>query len=532
MELPQRGLFFRTGLSAIRFAAPVLSLGILLLGCNVRVEDALKSESGDGDSAASLKSTNPEQKVDPETLLTSAVEVLLSPRRGPDVYRLAADRINYYFRTRPEGERAEYGPPGVVLDELRQRLPRELYVRVSSDQFDAGDGLYLGTQLILRRIVDFVVGDRRGFDALELLFDWTVRSVPTLRADRERTEVVPLFYTLMGSHGTAVERAWLFHDLVMQLGMPACVLSVPADEGGEAEPWCVGVVLDSEMYLFDSWRLTPILLPDGTPATLSAIAGQPEVLKKLAELDGDYPDVANHLNDLVAWIGTTPECWSARIRHLEARLAGPYRARLSLDMPSLVQAVRDAGRGHIASVELWPAPNEAALTVRSRSGQALVMQVLGPAAFVPVQEARLHHLLGDFDAARQQYLDLREPVELQGQLPPEAEQLRQAVREFATYAMAQLKSDEGDWAIAREWLTRSYLGRYGKDAPWAPGAYTSIGQCLERQGKHQEAVTWYLQPEALERVPELVYRATAIRWRYRLPEVPSASEPQPASPDH
>ncbi len=517
---------------AIRFQArcfclllSALGAFLLLSGCNIRVEDTLD----DGGTSASGGTTGGQQGdegVDPETLLTSAIEVLSGARRGPDVYRLAADRLNYYFRTRPPSERQKYAVPAAVVDELRQRLRPQLLARVTRSQFDAADGLYIGTQIILRRVVEKVAAGKQGIQVAEALFEWTIRSAPTLKADRERDSVAPLFYVLMAGHGTGTERAWLLHDMLMQMGIPACVLAVPVGEDDQAElvPWCVGVVVDSRMYLFDVWRLIPLHLPNGQLASLTDLANNPRLLEELQSVGDDYPPVSENLDQIVAWIGTSPECWSTRMRHLEARLAGAHKVRLTLDMPSLVEAVRTAGGAAIASVELWPAPNEAVLTLRTRTGQEMLMELLGPASLPPVQEARLYHLLGDYDTARQQYLDLREPPELKGKLPEQFERLRQVVREYATYAIAQLKADEGDWRIALNWFTRSYLQRYGKQATWAPGAYVAAGICLEHMGETKRAAQWYEQADAQAAVPELTYRLRWLRHRYHEPKAADASQ--------
>ncbi len=494
-----------------------LGAGILLLvtGCSVSVDQAVP-----GDQAAN-NSTQPSASrsgVDPESLLESAMEVLRSTRPGPDTYRLAADRLNHYFRTRPAEERAQYALPDVVQRDLEARLVPQLMKRVTAEEFDAEDAIYVAGLVMLKAVSDRVVGDEHdGLTMASRLFDWVVRSLPATAFDTGRQIPIPLLHALVAGHARADERAWAFIELLHQQYIDACVLGVEVkQEDGSTRrvPWCVAVAIDQQLYLFDPWRLVALEDPNGRPLTLAQVREQPRVLALLAEATGGtYPATTSNIDQLVAWVGGRPECWAPRMKHLEARLAGQYQVVLTMDLPKLVNTIRSAGGESIGQIELWPLPNNAVVAAASPDGQRLIARLLGPLALPAVQEARLLHLFGKLDRARDLYLELREPKVRLPELPPDAEALRQTVREYATFFMGQLKADEGDWKVAHSWFTRSYLQKYGDGGIWAGPSYLAAGICLEHQGQLSEAIQWYEGEQARKLMPELAVRAAVLRHR-------------------
>ncbi len=504
-------------------------LGLLLAvlaGCSVSVDDAVPTQ-GTADRAPAESGSR--SGVNPESLLESAMEVLRSTRPGPDTYHLAADRLNHYFRTRPAAERAQFALPEVVERDLNARLVPELMDRVRRAEFDAEDAIYVAGLVMLKAVADRVAADEH--DALTIatrLFDWVIRSLPQSLLDARREVPIPLLHALVGGHARGGERAWAFIELLHQQYIDACVLAVEV-KGQEGQsrwvPWCVGVVVDESLYLFDPWRLTVLADRDGRPLTLEAVRKDPAVLERLSEaMGGNYPATTGNIQRVLAWVGGRPECWAPRMRHLESRLAGQYQVVLTMDLPKLVSKIRAAGGEAIGQIELWPLPNDAVVAARTREGQRLIARLLGPLALPAVQEARLLHLYGELARARDLYLELREPKVRLPELPPEAEALRQTVREYATFFMGQLKADEGDWKVAHSWFTRSYLKKYGDGGIWSGAAYLAAGLCLEHLDRLDEAVQWYEQPQVRKLVPELAARAAILKARQESARQPSDDE--------
>ena len=143
------------------------------------------------------------------------------------------------------------------------------------------------------------------------LFDWTVRNIQLEPDDPNRIPRFP-WETLLYGQGTASERAWVFILLLRQLDIDAAVLAVDEgrgarDEGREEkgekrgekgegkdnknapgpekatenkknapgprsggekaeknlQPWCVGVLIEGNVYLFDPLLGLPIPAPNG-----------------------------------------------------------------------------------------------------------------------------------------------------------------------------------------------------------------------------------------------------------------------------
>src|SRR5205814_927026 len=105
--------------------------------------------------------------------------------------------------------------------------------------------------------------------------------------------------------GTAEDRAWIFVNALKQLRIDAIVL-LPRranDQGPTAadRPFLVGVLLESQVYLFDPRAGTPIPAPAGhdttwRAATLAETVSDPAVLKQLdAGSDRPYPISAEDL---------------------------------------------------------------------------------------------------------------------------------------------------------------------------------------------------------------------------------------------
>ena len=153
-------------------------------------------------------------------------------------------------------------------------------------EFTAYDGFELQEAVWLRDLSNWARGntldDRQ---RVAKLFDWTVRNIELDRNSLERTPQMP-WETLLLGHGTAMERAWVFILLARQQGIDAAVLATTIAPTGEPEasasggkahgrlatapvpmadlrPWCAAVLIEGQLYLFDTALGLPIPAPGG-----------------------------------------------------------------------------------------------------------------------------------------------------------------------------------------------------------------------------------------------------------------------------
>ncbi|MEZ6092937.1 MAG: hypothetical protein R3C03_01680 [Pirellulaceae bacterium] len=151
-----------------------------------------------------------------------------------------------------------------------------------------------------------------------------------------------VYQLLMYGRGDYIERARLFIHMLERINISAGMLAV------NDQPWCVGVRIGEEFYLFDTRLGLPI--PGsraGSVATLSLARSNPEVLANLdlsleesTADDAKYPVKSEQLENLKILALASPEGLSHRMKFLEERLVGDLRRKLTQD---LEQLLRDLG---------------------------------------------------------------------------------------------------------------------------------------------------------------------------------------------
>ncbi len=149
-----------------------------------------------------------------------------------------------------------------------------------------------------------------------------------------------LYQILLFARGDYIERAKLFIALLAYQDIPAIMLQV------DGAPWCVGVKIADEVYLFDTHLGLPIPgKDDGAIATLSMVRADPSLLDRLdleiSESTADNSDYwvkQNQLEKLVGLVYINPECVSKRMRYLEQRLVGDSKLKLTLGLDESLAA--------------------------------------------------------------------------------------------------------------------------------------------------------------------------------------------------
>jgi hypothetical protein len=205
------------------------------------------------------------------------------------------------------------------------------------------------------------------------LFDWTVRNIQLDSDDKPGVYHYLAADTLFFGHGAALDRAWVFILLARQQDLDVVMLALPAEgDEGKPHPWLPALLLDGQLYLFDTRLGLAIPAPGSQPlaeevggekskgvidvATLAQAAADDAVLRRMDLPDAPYPVKSSDLAKVVALIEASPMYLTERMQIVELRLAGDRRVVLTTQ-PSRV-AERLKACPQIAETRLWTFPLE------------------------------------------------------------------------------------------------------------------------------------------------------------------------------
>ncbi len=330
-------------------------LGLALAGCNTSSPTAPTTTAGTTGSS--------------EDLLVSVRETL---RRGTDLNgcKGAVQQLNEHLNRHPDDR-----PPALSAAE-RELLTNRFGVEtdelaeVENPAFTLLDAHYLEQCTFLRDIA-------RGLQVEELppaeraaaAFRWVVREVRL----RERAgTVLPVGSVLRRGSGSALERASVLVDLLEQLGVPGCLVTVTAGEQEQGPPmlWCAGAVVDKDVLLFDPRLGLPVPGPDGKGvATLAQVRAKPELVQALNVDDKLRYDITPaRAKRAEIYLATPLSALAPRQRWLQARLALPGRLALGVDVVPLVErleALLKAAGASTATVKAWNPVSETDTPVRA-----------------------------------------------------------------------------------------------------------------------------------------------------------------------
>src|SRR5262249_27066575 len=124
------------------------------------------------------------------------------------------------------------------------------------------------------------IGTAQGteLEKVTAVFGHVIRAVGLVPSPLKDLPLTPYEVYLLGK-GTALDRAWIFVNVLRQLKIDAVLLAprlgveaVPAVVG--AQPFLVGVLLDGQVYLFDPLAGVPIpaLVRESASATVPSVA--------------------------------------------------------------------------------------------------------------------------------------------------------------------------------------------------------------------------------------------------------------------
>jgi hypothetical protein len=301
----------RTALFFLLLAA----VSLTSLACNPKKTSRTSSENGaerieESDAAA-------------EQLIQSVVNMLRGlPARN--MYPTVAMQLNQYFarqgdNIRPLDQDVRQAAVTMLGPQALTELERELTV-IDIDFLVSS--LFFQT---VNRILRSETYDELAY--AEKLFEWVTRNV----------QVVPPGSLPMGTPmevcirgmASGQERAWIFLELLRQADLPGCVVAVAReDQPDNPIPWFCGVIINDEVHLFHPELGIPIPSAKNRIATLSEVAGDPEILKQLEQdLKSDYK-VAPPENRYSLLVVIETPMLSPKMEFLQSRLTGEYRTNL------------------------------------------------------------------------------------------------------------------------------------------------------------------------------------------------------------
>jgi hypothetical protein len=166
--------------------------------------------------------------------------------------------------------------------------------------------------------------------------------------------------------------------LARQQGIDTALIALADKDGKPTQTWCLGVLSQGKLYLFEPTLGLPIPAPGGVhrdeagrlqiePATLAQVAADDALLRQLDLPERPYPVKSSQIQRVVAQVEGSPAYLSQRMKLIESQLAGDDRVVLSVDASA--QAERFKACGHVVGAELWDVPYRTLLQERQLPDQ-------------------------------------------------------------------------------------------------------------------------------------------------------------------
>ncbi len=443
---------------------------------------------------------------------------LLASWPEPEMLRQVVDRLNQWIQS-------QSAPPGWSIDPMLATVP-EKYRQLSevkdlaAMRFSRFDGYALQEATWLRDIAASNKGEL--LDELQRaknLFDWTVRNIQIEPNDPRRPPQLP-WETLLHGRGTALERASVFVLLLRQLDIDAAVLAIElpavAQTPAAAAPpspqavWCVGVLIDKEVYLFDPILGLPIPGSNGValndkgelifqPATLKQVAGDDKLLRRLdANGTHPYPLKAAEIQHVIALLDASPNYLAQAMKVLESKLVGANKMVLA-SSPSK-QAERWKAAAGIGKVELWLQPFETIERRRQLDDRQVRSQLAAMLPFYAIPSAPLYRgrilqlkgkLLGETGAM--QYFQAARPSQEElftSSISNEEKLMRSLGKQNASYWAGLITYQRGNYSAAIDYFLRRTFEAY-PNGRWTTGALYNLARSYEASGQRERAILQY-----------------------------------------
>ncbi|QDT00012.1 transglutaminase-like domain-containing protein [Adhaeretor mobilis] len=360
-----------------------------------------------------------------------------------------------------------------LIDTLPQglRQDEELADRISEaalldDSLAPGEGRALQEAIWLRDISDWARGDAvTDLEAATALFDWTVRNVWAVTAE-QAVDIHHPWQALLYGRGTVEDRAWVFVELCRQQQLAAVVLAVSSGDESPAEFWLPAVLIEGELYLYDTRLGLPVVNSETQEVlTLARVQADSDLLPSLyAEYD---------LSRVEAQIVASPFQLTGRSHLLENALEDEQIVLLSSDLADLQSELQK--QHSIQAVKLWPLPFQSIVDEHSIkiSKRRLAAKAFDPFRQEPMLwKARALHFQGkkpplrsdrksQLAEPREGHRDairlyqnerVRPSGEALSKLPPQVRSVAEQAKALASLWLGQLSYDEGRYETAQFWF--------------------------------------------------------------------------------
>lgn len=416
----------------------------------------------------------------------------------------------------------------VSTDSLRPLVSPAVFELVTSDRFDERDADHIRDCQLYRKQAEVIAATSvQDVDRATAAFEFAVRQVAELPATSNQPPLPCLYATLFG-RAEPKYRAWLFAELLRQLGVDCVIIEPSVNEAdGSADEWLVGAIMaDQGVYLFDP--TAGIAIP-GPPVEGDTAGPRPATLREARENDGllrqldvpegpAYPWTAERLQHVAVRIISDSSWWSPRMARLQNELPGNFSMTVFdglTDTPyqsaGLLERVRQAGGGGLWSaddVSVWEFPEiqtAAFYAAGGEQGTDLVDQMLvmkAPRLLVrhrdgkvvttdssrPLQLVRMQQLEGELTEALKGLNGVRSA----GSTNPEA--VNELAAQDAVYwiALCQYELDHPETA---ESTLDIYLRNYPVGV-WTAAVYTLRAHCQAQQGNYTDAAQSLMEKTA------------------------------------
>lgn len=348
-------------------------------------------------------------------------------------------------------------------------------------------------------------------------------------------EVRSVWEALILGQADAWERARVFMLLARQQGIP--VVALAADTGHYLQPrvWSCGVLINSNLYLFDTNLGFPIPGIEGRGiATLAEVFNDVNLLRRLdLEQEGfQYPIQQNDLQRTVALIDVAPLTQADRMRLVESHLVADQYLALTVSPVQIAELLKSC-QG-IAAVNVWRLPFAMKKlhdclpgTCPARDRHADLIKKLVRYSG-PISNARILHLKGRLNSsfqkpgARELYLDCRpsnRQIEklmtspaLQRQIgldelkPKDRQVYFESIierKQIASYWLGVLAFEIGEYEEAIDFLGKRTLA-LDADSLWANGARFNLARAYEQLGNTKRAQKIYREDQSPQRYGNLL----------------------------
>ena len=461
---------------------------------------------------------------------TFAIENLnrLSQFGPKQILSQIVDRLNQWSRI--EQPRTAW-----QLDSLLSTLPEEfqsgpLIEGLESPEYNPYDGAYLREAAILHSIAEYTTRNSKNeLAAAEDLFRWTMTHValdPDSQTDQPPGAQMP-WQTLLLGHGRAIDRAWVFALLARQLDYDVVLLYLPESNNAKSSTlrlWCAGLLLNGQIYLFDPTMGIPLPGPSDSVATLSDLRTDPQLLRKWDLSGAPYWVTEKSLSNVVPFIESSTQSLSKRMKTIQDELSGEYRMRLISSPSRIADQLTEIGQTARPRIWIWPFAAERIIAdPQNQTRERLNREMQPYGKFVteavnPLWAGRLQQLAGRYttqidgvprrprdapigeQGAKPLMLSSRTMFQripkddLPANLKEQIDLLSDVIRRDATWNLAMIAFDEGNYSLAEYYLDETEKQQTATSWPAdakAQDVTMARGRVAQDAGQLRKAINWY-----------------------------------------